>query len=168
MPNVIVRRSGIQGSGVFAAKHFRKGEVVLQIDDSYVVTGETTLTSDDWEFNADFFDGKIVIMQEPERCINHCCDPNTYVKTIEGVRNVLACRDITEGEEITYDYAINGDNEGTFPCHCGAKRCRKTYIGNYFKLPMEFQLEYLPYLDKWFQQQYQKEIAVLKNFGNPQ
>jgi SET domain-containing protein len=163
MKTIIVEQSEIQGKGVFAARCFHKGEVVLQIDDSHVVTDEITLTKDDREYSADFYDGKIVIMQEPERYVNHSCDPNCYVKTIDGVRNVLALRDIAEGEEITYDYAINGDNEGTFPCHCGSKRCRKTYIGDYFKLPIEFQIEYLPYLEDWFLKQHRKEITALKS-----
>lgn len=50
--------------------------------------------------------GKVILMKEPERSINHSCDPNTYVKTINGVRRVLAMRGIKKGEEITFDYAI--------------------------------------------------------------
>jgi hypothetical protein len=123
------------------------------------------LTEEDWKYNADFFDGKIVIMQELERCINHSCDPNSYIKTINSVRKLLAIKDIAEGEEITYDCTINGDNEGTFPCNCGTKRCRKIYIGNLFKLPVELQIEYLPYLEDWFIQQYKEKIDVLKNKG---
>lgn len=163
MPNVTLKPSSIQGQGVFAQRPFHKGEVILQIDDSHVVTDETTLTPEDWEVNADFFDGKIVLMQEPERSINHSCAPSCYVKTIDGIRKVLALRDIAEGEEITFDYAINGDNDGAFPCHCGAARCRGVTIGDYFKLPIELQLEYLPFLDEWFSQQYRAKIKALKD-----
>jgi hypothetical protein len=163
MQNVTLEQSGIQGKGVFTIRPFQKNEVVLQIDDSHIITDESTLTKEDWEYNADFFDGKIVIMQEPERCINHSCDPNSFVKIIEGTRFILARRDIAKGEEITYDYSINGDNDGTFPCHCGSKRCRKIYVGNYFKLPIEFQIEYFPYLEDWFLQKHQNEIVALKS-----
>ena len=163
MQNVFIRQSRIQGRGVFALKGFRKNETILQIDDSHVVLDESALTDVDLEYNADFFDGKIIIMQEPERCINHSCDPNCYVKTIDGIRNVLALRDIAEGEEITFDYAINGDNEGTFLCHCGAKRCRQIYLGDFFRLPVELQKEYLPYLEDWFVQKHQGKIEALKN-----
>lgn len=163
MATVTIKPSSIQGQGVFAQRSFHKGEIILQIDDSHIVTGETTLTPEDWEVNADFFDGKIVLMQEPERSINHSCNPSSYVKTIDGIRQVLAMRDIAEGEEITFDYSINGDNDGTFPCHCGAARCRSVYIGDYFKLPIELQLDYLPYLDEWFSQQYRDKIEALKD-----
>jgi uncharacterized protein len=162
--NVFVKGSKIQGKGVFAAKSFQPGDEILEIDDSQVVEDESTLTAEDWAYNADFFDGKIVIMQEPERCINHSCDPNSYVKTIQGVRKVYALKNITPDEEITYDYTINGDNEGAFPCQCGAARCRKTYLGNYFRLPAELQLEYLPYLEDWFIQQHKEKIEALQNF----
>ena len=51
-------------------------------------------------------------MQSPERHINSCCDPNTYVKTINGVRHVAARRPIDSGEEITYDYIIDWNTAG--------------------------------------------------------
>jgi SET domain-containing protein len=163
MQNVLVKESKIQGKGVFAAKRFHKGEEILEINDSHIVEDEATLTEEDWEYNADFFDSQIVIMQEPERCINHSCDANSYVKTINTVRKLIAIKDIAEGDEITYDCTINGDNEGTFLCNCGSKRCRKIFNGNFFKLPIELQIEYLPYLEDWFIRKYKDKIDTLKN-----
>lgn len=162
MKAVVVKLSGVQGKGVFALQNFQPGEKILEIDDSHLVEDASTLTKDDWEYNLDFVNGKIVFMQEPERCINHSCDPNSYVKTIQQVRTVFARRKIATGEEVTYDYAVNGDNDGTFPCLCGATRCRKTYLGNYFQLPLAIQREYLPYLDDWFIQLHKDEIQALK------
>ena len=75
-------------------------------------------------------------------------------------KGVFANRDFKKGEEVTYDYSINGDNNGTFPCACGSKRCRRTYQGNFFKLPRELQLEYLPYLDEWFVQKHVEELYM--------
>lgn len=163
MQNAVVKRSGIQGKGVFATRNFHPGDEILEIDDSHIVEDAATLSKEDWEYNTDFFDGRIVIMQEPERCINHCCDLNSYVKTINNVRKLLAIRGIIAGEEITCDYSLNGDNEGTFPCQCGAKRCRNVYIGSYFKLPKEIQVEYLPYLEDWFVNLHKDKIDTLKN-----
>ena len=51
MPNVTIKPSSIQGQGVFAQRPFHKGEVILQIDDSHIITDETTLTPQDWEVN---------------------------------------------------------------------------------------------------------------------
>lgn len=165
MTKVNLGPSSIQGTGVFANQDFSEGAEILTIDDSHLVTNESELSKEDLEYNADYFDGKIIIMQEPERCINHSCDPNSYVKTIKGVRKVIALKPIHKDQEITFDYAVNGDNDGTFPCHCGAARCRKIYQGNFFKLPLPLQLEYLPYLDDWFVTKHQAEIFALKNLN---
>lgn len=74
----------------------------------------------------------------------------------------IAIHDIKKGDEITYDYSINGYNDGTFICHCGAKNCRKIYQGNFFKLPLDVQQRYLPYLDDWFIQEHTDEVEQLK------
>lgn len=160
---VEVKNSKVQGKGVFAIIDIKKGDVVLQIDDSHVVTDPSTLTREQNEYDCDYLsDGKVILMQEPEKYINHSCDPTTYVKTINNVRNVLAMRDIKKGEEITYDYSMNGFNDGTFECHCGSQICRGTYQGNFFKLPEGIQLKYLPYLEDWFLNEHPKEIKELK------
>jgi hypothetical protein len=163
MKAVEVRKSQIQGTGVYALKDFDIGEVVLDIDDSDIVTDPSKLSAEDNEFNCDYLDnGKIILMKDPERSINHSCDPSTYVKTIDGIRKVIAKKKINVGDEVTYDYAINGENAGTFPCHCGSKKCRKIYVGNFFKLPRELQIEYLPFLDDWFKNRHKTELDKLK------
>jgi len=160
---VYVKESTLQGKGVFAVKDFKKNDLVLEIDDTHVVEDENKLTPEQHAFDLDYLEDKIVLMQEPEKYINHSCNPNTYVKTKSGVRQVLAMRDISKGDEITYDYSINGDNEGTFECRCGSKNCRKIYQGNFFKLPIELQKHYLPYLDDWFSKKHEKEIQGIKD-----
>jgi SET domain-containing protein len=163
MKNVVVKKSRISGKGVFSNRSFKKGEVILEMDDSHVVTDQTELTKEQHELELDYLaDGKIVIMQVPERYINHSCDPNSYVKTVSGIRKVFAMRDIQKGEEIVGDYSINGYNEGTFECHCGSKNCRVIYRGNFFKLPKALQKKYLPYLDDWFLEQFKDEIISLR------
>jgi SET domain-containing protein len=158
-----VRESKIQGKGVYATQNINEGEVVLEIDDSHVVRNPSKLTAYQNEYECDYLaDGKIVLMQVPEKFINHSCNPTTYVKTINGTRKVLAIRDIKKGEEITYDYSINGYNEGSFNCYCGSENCRGVYQGNFFKLPKKLQIKYLPYLDDWFIKEHKDEIDRLK------
>ena len=159
---VYIKESSKQGKGVFAAKNFNAGELILEIDDRHIITDESALTSEQHQFDLDYLEDKTVIMQEPEKYINHSCDPNTYVKTKNGIRQVLALRNVTQDKEITYDYAINGDNDGTFTCHCGSKNCRDVYQGNFFKLPQELQVHYLPYLDDWFLKKYNAAIEKLE------
>lgn len=158
----MVKKSPMQGKGVFASCDLKAGDFVLEIDDSHVVTDESKLTKKQHEFDLDYFNNKIILMQEPEKYINHSCDPTVYVKTINGVRNVYAFFDIKKGDEITFDYAVNGDNEGTFNCNCGSKNCRKIYQGDFFRLPIEIQLKYLPYLDKWFIEKHKTRMVKLQ------
>ena len=161
--NVAVRPSTIRGKGVFAAKDFRRGDQILQIDDSHVVTDPSTLTEEQHDFELDYLaNGKIVIMQTPERYINHSCNPNSYIQTVDGVRNVLAMSDITAREEMTLDYSINGYGDATFECRCGSYNCRKTFHADFFKLPKSLQMEYLPFLDAWFKEEFIDRIRHLK------
>ena len=160
--NVIVKKTKIQGKSGFANMDFRPGDVILEIDDSHVVKDSDKLTKRQYAFDLDYLEnGKVVHMQAPEKRINHSCHPNAYTKTARGIRKAYAMRDITKGDEITFDYAINGHNDGTFACHCKSKKCRKIYQGNFFKLPKAIQRKYLPYLEDWFKKQFRKEIKGL-------
>lgn len=152
--DVAIRSSRIQGLGVFAARLFPKGAVVQVIDDSRIVDDLHPLGSADDARHCDYLEaGKVVLMQPPERHINHSCDPNTYVKTVDSRRRVIALRDIPAGEEITYDYCINGGGDTVWSCHCGAARCRREIHSDFFHLPVELQREYLPLLDDWFRRE---------------
>jgi SET domain-containing protein len=163
MQSVEIKSSKLQGMGVYAVKNFKKGSVILVIDDTHVVTDHSKLTKYQLDYKTDLLaGGKVILMQPPEVYINHSCNPNTFVKTVSGVRNVIAIKEIKRGEEITYDYSINGSNDGTFECHCGSKNCRGVYQGNFFKLPKKLQIKYLPLLDSWFVEEHKGEIDRLK------
>ena len=158
-----VRDSGIQGKGVFATTNISKGDIILAIDDSHVVKNVDALTEHQKQYECDWLgEERTVLMQSPEKYINHSCNPNTFVKTTDGVRRVVAMCYIKNGEEITYDYAVNGYYDSDMPCHCGGKDCRGTISSNFFKLPRYRQLEYLPYLDDWFRKKFKKEIEQIK------
>ncbi|KAH3744725.1 Histone-lysine N-methyltransferase SETD1B-A [Pelomyxa schiedti] len=63
------------------------------------------------------------------RFINHSCSPNCYAKIIpfEGTKKIViyAKYPIDVGEEITYDYKFNPEEEKV-PCFCGSLKCRGT------------------------------------------
>jgi SET domain-containing protein len=164
---VVVRQSGIDGRGVFAARHYSSGDVVLTIDDSYVVDNEHPVPRGE-ERHCDYLEcGKTVWMQVPERHINHSCDPNVFVRTIDGIRHVLALRDIRTGEEITYDYCVNGYGDVVWHCSCGADRCRGTIHSDFFHLPLDLQWQYLPLLDEWFRKERSEDIEKLRAMPPP-
>lgn len=164
---VAVKESSIQGFGVFSLGNIAKGELILAIDDSRVVTDEFPLDASrgELEYHCDYLvGGKVVLMQFPERHINHSCDPNTFVKTILGKRYVFALQSISMGEEITYDYCINGFGDTLWECNCGSPRCRKTIHSDFFHLPDELQVEYLPFLDTWYVDEYKEKILELLDY----
>ena len=161
---VCVRDSNIQGLGVFASRHFAAGEVILTIDDSYVVDADHLLPAGE-EHHCDFLGGGTTVwMQLPERHINHCCDPNVYVRTTDGQRQVVAIRDIKIAEEIAYDYSINGYGDTVWNCHCGVDRCRQTIHSDFFHLPLQVQREYLPLLEEWYRKERQGELKILESW----
>ena len=162
--SVDVNRSAIDGLGVFAKKPFREGEIVLAIDDSRIVDETHPLAKDEDARHCDYLaNGKVVLMQLPERHINHSCDPNTYVKTVNGKRLVIALRDIRHHEEISYDYCINSSGDTVWNCHCGAARCRHEIHSDFFHLPIELQREYLPLLDGWFLEEQRVEMKRIED-----
>ena len=163
-PAVVSRVSKIEGQGVFAERPFLEGHTLLEIDDSRIVDELCPLGPGDDSRHCDYLArGTVVLMQPPERYINHCCQPNTYVKTVNGRRRVIARRNIAAGEEITYDYCINSGGDTIWNCHCGAERCRHVVHSDFFHLPIELQCEYLPLLDNWFREEQSAEVQRLQN-----
>lgn len=165
MADVRVGDSLIHGQGVFATRDFAAGEVVLRIDDSRVVDEDHPLRPElgECDHHCDYLaGGKVVLMQLAERHINSSCDPNTYAKTIDGVRYVLALRPIGRGDEITNDYIINCHGGAVWRCNCGSARCRGTIVSSFFELAIAWQLSYLPLLDDWFVEEHREEVDRLR------
>jgi len=165
MRDVVVRESGIHGMGAFAARSLRSGETVLIIDDSRVVDEAHPLRPElnEHSWHCDYLAGGVVVlMQPPERHINSSCDPNTFVKTIDRRRHVIALRDIPAGGEITYAYIVNTVGGAVWECHCGAARCLDRIPSSFFDLPLDRQLEYLPQLEAWFRDEHAQDVAHLE------
>lgn len=57
------------------------------------------------------------------RLINHSCAPNCRAETIRGRIWIIAKRDITAGDELTFDYGYSYKEWHLHPCRCGARRC---------------------------------------------
>ena len=165
MENVIVRESSIHGLGVFAARDFRPGERILIGNESRMVTRDSPLDPEngEYDYHCDYLSGgKVVLLGCPERHVNHCCDPNAYVKYADGVRGTYARCLIRPGEEITHDYCINGFGDEVWQCGCGSTRCRKTIHAGFFHLPLDLQGEYLPLLADWYVAEYCDKVEALR------
>jgi uncharacterized protein len=140
--SVVVRRSKIQGRGVYASRDIAEGDRIIeytgrlitneeadaQCDDEGMRRHHTFLFGVDDAFTVDGANGG-----NEARFINHSCEPNCE-SVIEGRRVFIdALRDIRAGEEIAYDYWYTTDRgysledlRRIYPCRCGAATCRGT------------------------------------------
>ncbi|CAI7864652.1 unnamed protein product [Closterium sp. NIES-54] len=59
--------------------------------------------------------------------INHSCNPNCYSRVVQASAEerivIFARRDIMAGEELTYDYRFDSQDE-QLACNCGSSGCR--------------------------------------------
>ena len=164
MPDCSVAPSPIHGTGVFALRDFREGDVVLTLDDSRVVDDAHPLRAELGEhpYHCDYLEGgTVVLMPSPERHINSSCEPNTFVQTVGGARQVIALRDVSIGTEITYDYLINCHGGEVWACTCGSASCRGTMVSSFFDLPLADQRRLRPLLDSWFMREHRARVARL-------
>ncbi|MGB3715947.1 MAG: SET domain-containing protein-lysine N-methyltransferase [Candidatus Promineifilaceae bacterium] len=168
MESIEVRESPLHGLGVFAKIAIGEGDIVTHIDDGRIVSPEYPIRPKDGEKTYHFYylEGEmIVLMQLPERHVNHCCVPNTFVKTIAGARYKVALRDILLDDEISNDYCINGGGDTRWYCDCGHEKYRRKIHSDFFHLPIALQMEYLPLIDNWFVYEYQVKVDRLRQAG---
>jgi SET domain-containing protein len=124
---LIVRSSGIHAAGCFTQEAISKGRKVVEY------TGERMLHDDADKYYENLpytylfgtSDGETVIDGfGMAMYINHSCDPNCETEEDEqGKVWIMSMRDISAGEELTYDYLLY-EGDGDAPCSCGSKKCR--------------------------------------------
>ncbi len=78
-----------------------------------------------------------------------------------GLDRVLLTAAVAADEELSFDYLINNPAGDSWPCACGARRCRGETGSSFFTLPAAFQHEYRPLLADWFVRRYPLEIERL-------
>ncbi len=112
---VIIKKSLIEGKGVFANKDFEKDEIVILWNLSKIMTKEqlNTLPKSELKYVSPYGRNKFILHLPPERFVNHSCQPNTKIINDADV----AVREIKKGEEITTDYTKEG-NKLEFKCKC--------------------------------------------------
>lgn len=142
--HLVVYKSGIHALGLYTSRFISRGEMVVE----YVgeIVGLRVADKREIEYQSGrklqyksacyFFriDKEHIIDATCKggiaRFVNHSCLPNCVAKVIS-VRNekkvvFFAERDIYPGEEITYDYHFNHEDEGKkIPCFCNSKNCRR-------------------------------------------
>lgn len=142
-PYFEIRRSRIQGRGAFALRRIRKGTRLIEYVGERITPEEADRRyEDDLEVRHHTFlfsvDRKTVIDAAVDgneaRFINHSCAPNCEAVDDRKRIFIEAIRTIHPGEELTYDYQFERDEEYDeewerhYVCRCGAPNCRGTIL----------------------------------------
>ena len=138
-----VKKSGVHGKGVFAARDIAKGETLIEYVGEIISAqeAEDRHPHDPTDPNHTFYfqvdDDKVIDALHggnSARWINHCCSPNCKPEVIDGRVFIKAKKDISAGSELNYDYGLIIDAPMTkqlmaqYPCWCGSSKCRGTLL----------------------------------------
>lgn len=144
--------SEIAGRGLVSIEAISKGEVVA-VKGGHIVTTEQLRSLPEVLQNSDVQitdDLHLVALTEKEYeaemlYINHSCEPSIG---FAGNVVLVAMRDIDASEELTTDYAMFDDYEGSMDCTCGPPNCRRIIDGRDWQRP-ELQERYRGY-SSWY------------------
>ncbi|OWF43010.1 Histone-lysine N-methyltransferase 2C [Mizuhopecten yessoensis] len=137
--NVYLGRSRIQGLGLFAAKDTEKHTMVIEYIGDLIrneVANRREVIYEEQNRGVYMFriDNEVVVDATmaggPARYINHSCNPNCVAEVVafdkESKIIIITNRKLAKGEELTYDYKFDfEDEQHKIPCCCGAPNCRK-------------------------------------------
>ena len=126
-PTLEFKRSSIHGIGGFATGPIRLGTLVIEYVGQIITkteslrrceAGNTSIFEMDDERDIDG-----AVSWNPARFLNHSCAPNCDAELIDGQIWIVARRDISAGEEITFNYGYDREDYREHPCRCGAPGC---------------------------------------------
>jgi uncharacterized protein len=127
-PGLSIRKSEINGNGCFATVRFPRGRKIAEYKGERISDLEARKRARTRRFlRICDIDGRWSLDGAKggngTHYINHCCEPNAYIRITHGHVLFFALRDIPAGEEITIDY-----EQTLLPnskrCRCGAQSCR--------------------------------------------
>jgi SET domain-containing protein len=124
---VAVRKSTIQGRGLYALTDFKKGDVVVEYNGPIISAKKAAALRRKHCLLMSLEDGRII---DGKKCIgrfiNHSCRPtsNVFMKDAGRTVDLVATRRIRVGEEILLDYQFDTEGEELYPCSCRGILCR--------------------------------------------
>ena len=136
-PKTVVAHSKNKGKGLFAKSAIKKGEIIgvknghlftdNQLKEIRPCVGDYDIQIEEHLSIAPASRKEIA---KGSLFLNHSCEPNVGVK---GQITFVAMRNIKQGEELCYDYAMTTTHKYRLLCKCGAPSCRKTITGDDWK-----------------------------------
>ena len=157
-PKINIKKSLIEGQGLFANKNIKKGEKLIVWGGDYINSNEVKKYKKM---------GKLVIQwdedlysveergDEKGYFINHSCEPNMWM--IDAY-TIIAKRNIAINEELAIDYALFEANENyisKWQCQCGSSLCRGQITGTDWRNPKlqdRYKNHFSPLLNKRIQE----------------
>jgi uncharacterized protein len=137
------------GVGVFAAREFQAGEVIVEdLDNDYFSdpVGFSKLVENDvpLDYVMQIGTGAFRIPTPTlEDFTNHSCDPNSGIRMDPRGPIAVAIRHIRPHEEITFDYSTWLDGEYfNMECRCGSEKCRG-FVSGFGTLPAALRRRYV-------------------------
>jgi SET domain-containing protein len=139
-----VKKSSIQGFGVFAKKKIPKGTRIIEYlgfrtnSKDLKKDLKNGLTIENYCIATSF--GVIIDGNRngnDARFVNHSCNPNCETYSFDEKLYIYADREILRGEELTFDYKLKSMNKNSKPsiieldkykCNCGSENCRGIMI----------------------------------------
>jgi uncharacterized protein len=125
----MIRSSAIHAAGCYTTTAIRKGSRVAEYTGHLMSKEEADQRYEESPITYLFGlgDGSMVIDGHAMAMfINHSCQANCETEEINGHVWITAIRNISPGEEITYDYCLYDGGQDEAICNCGAQKCRGT------------------------------------------
>jgi len=124
LPRIVLLRSPIHGAGVFAAEPISKNTRIIDYAGELVRNRDSEAREERyladgciWVFRVNrAWSRDAAVGGNIARFINHSCRPNCWIEIAGTTIWIRASKSIRKGEELTYDYATDG--EQTIPCRC--------------------------------------------------
>lgn len=136
---VLVKKSRVHGTGVFAKRNIPKNTFIIEYVGEILTKKKAELRADEiFEASQNHKkSGGIYIFEltsrhdvdgsvdyNTARYINHSCDPNCETENDKGKHIwINSLRDIKRGEELNYNYGYGIDEWWQHPCKCRSSNC---------------------------------------------
>ena len=148
--DLIIKKSKVAGSGLFANQSYKSGMVVLQPEGRILHSRDI-----DWEtlgersmYYLQVSPWKYLEPSDPRlEHLNHACNPNLGYKSLDGKVSFVAIKPVRRGDEVTFDYSTtmleewDEDVSTLQKCNCGARNCRGS-IKDFRNIPKSDQDRY--------------------------
>jgi D-alanine-D-alanine ligase len=134
----VMKGNSIAGYGIYASRDIRKGEVIFKGEGKSQRVITKRFVEKNWNEDEKLHFRRYAYPVSEELFIlwdedpaewapqNHSCSPNT---AFDGL-NMLAIKNINQGDELTLDYAqFLDENMEPFQCNCKSEKCRGLIMG---------------------------------------